>query len=140
MTLCNFHLQFHEKDFVLRSKENYDMQCQRLPLGHHFSKTYGLNKNSILNQSRFFHVVGGLPADAMHDILEGVLQYEIKEVLKIFIFTKKLFTLNELNQRMQSFDFGYHNDPNKPSPILLKKLQSNDNGLRQHGMFFKTYK
>ena len=59
--------------------------------------------------------------------------YHVKEMLKVVILRKKLFILNELNNRIQSFDFGYHNDTNKPSQILQRKLLSVDNGRRQHG-------
>ena len=111
------------------------MQCQRLTGNQqcHFSRTYGLNKRSILNDSRYFHVIGGLPPDAMHDVLEGVLQYAVKEILKIYILENKLFTLDELNNRIVSFDYGYHNASNKPAKILRKKLLSDDHNLKQHG-------
>lgn len=36
----------------------------------------------ILNLSPSYHVTKGLPPDIMHDVLEGVLQYEVKELLK----------------------------------------------------------
>ena len=76
-------------------------QCERLLQGEHFEKTYGsLNHCSILNDSRYYHV-GGLPADAMHDVLEGVLHYTIK-VLKLFIIDQQLFSLDELNSRMEN--------------------------------------
>ena len=97
---------------MLRTKQSYELQCERLIQGEHFQKTYGLNHRSILNDSRYYHVVGGLPADAMHDVLEGVLHYTIKEVLKVFIIDQQLFSLNELNSRMKIFDYGYHNDQN----------------------------
>ena len=69
--------------------------------------TYGLKRRSVLNNSRFFHVIGGLPADAMHDVLEGVLQYHTKELLKYYILDEKIFSLDELNKRIISFDYGY---------------------------------
>ena len=80
----------------------YELQCERLIQGEHFQKTYGLNHRSILNDSRYYHVVGGLPADAMHDVLEGVLHYTIKEVLKVFIIDQQLFSLDELNSEWKS--------------------------------------
>ncbi|XP_044171934.1 uncharacterized protein LOC122956333 [Acropora millepora] len=123
---------FHEDFFVLRTKDSYNEQCERLDWGEHFRKTYGLNKPSILNKSRFFHVVGGLPADAMHDVLEGVLQYGVKELIKVYINEQKLFTLDALNKRIAECDYGYHNDANRPAQITQKKLASADNGLRQH--------
>jgi hypothetical protein len=69
----------------------------------------------------------------MHDILEGVLQYEMKELLKYYIKVRYLFTLEELNNRIAGYDFGYYNDKNRPSPIAEQKLSSTDNSLRQHG-------
>ena len=80
-------------------------------------------------------MVGGLPTNAMHDILEGVLHYEMNEMLKDFIKTEGFLTLDELNSRISKFDFGYYNDKNKPSPITEQKLSSNHNSLKQHGKF-----
>ena len=39
-------------------------------------------------------MVDGSPPDAMHDILEGVLQYEMKEMLKAFIKIQHYLTLD----------------------------------------------
>jgi len=50
------------------------------------SKNWGINRNSILNELKYFHVCDGtLLPDVMHDILEGTLQYEIKTMLQIMI-------------------------------------------------------
>ena len=78
-------------------------------------------------------MVGGMPPDAMHDILEGVLHYIVKETLKVLIFEKNLFTLDELNQRISSYDYGYHNDSNKPATIQRSRLFSADHSIKQHG-------
>ena len=78
-------------------------------------------------------MINGLPSDAMHDILEGVLQYCVKEVLKVFINIKHFFTLGELNRRIEAFDYGYHNDTNRPAKIQPQRLASRDNSLKQHG-------
>ena len=107
--------------------------CERLSQDDQFKKTYDLNKQSVLNDSKLYHVVGGLPPDAMHDILEGVLPYTVKEVLNVFIWGKQLFSLEVLNNRITAFDFGYHNDTNKPALVERKWLLSSDNSLRQHG-------
>ena len=53
--------------------------CYMVQLHDHITTTYGLHRNSILNTSKYFHIVDGLAPDIMHDILEGSLQYEIKE-------------------------------------------------------------
>jgi hypothetical protein len=79
-------------------------------------------------------VVGGMPPDAMHDILEGVLHYGVKEMLKEFIFVEKLFTLDELNRRISTFDYGYQDDSNKPAAVQRSRLSSADHSIKQHGM------
>lgn len=53
----------------------------------------------------------------MHDVLEGILQYECKEMLKVFIREETYFTLDQLNERIKDFDYGYYNDKNKPSNL-----------------------
>ena len=98
------------------------MQCNRINGDPYYSKVYGINSNSVLNKSRFFHVVGGMPPDAMHGILEGVLHYNVKETLKALIFEKGLFSIDELKKRIASFDYGYHNDLNKPTPLQRSRL------------------
>ena len=70
----------------------------------------------------------------MHDILEGVLQYETKEILKYYIKVERLLKLEILNDRIAKYDFGYYNDKNRPSPINEAKFSSNDNSLKQHAM------
>lgn len=67
----------------------------------------------------------------MHDILEGVLQYECKEMLKLLIKQEKIFTLEQLNNRIQLFDYGYMNDSDKPSPIQQRTLDSDNNSLKE---------
>lgn len=99
----------------------------------HYSKTYGINSRSVLNKSRYYHVVGGLPPDAMHDILEGVLHYSVKETLKVMIFEKQFITIDELNKRISSFDYGYQNDSNKPAAIQRSRLLTDDHTIKQHG-------
>ena len=81
--------QFLEKYFTLRTRAGHDRQCQLLEQNQDLSKTYGVCRRSILCNSRYHHVADGLPGDAMHDVLEGVLQYKCKEMLKEFIFKEK---------------------------------------------------
>ena len=70
----------------------------------------------------------------MHDIL-GVLQYESKEMLKVFINEESYFTLDQLNDQIRDFDYGYYSDKNKPSPISVKTLNSNTNILKQNDTY-----
>ena len=57
----------------------YDQHCTAIePSDDDVSSQYGINLGSILNWSRYFHVIEGLPGDAMRDVLEGLLEYEVK--------------------------------------------------------------
>lgn len=94
--MVNLLLQFNEDDFQLRTRGGYNNCTSIENSDADITGVYGINHRSILNQSRYFHVVGGLPGDAMHDVLEGVLQYEAKEYLKYTINEQKYFTLSSL--------------------------------------------
>lgn len=91
--------------------------------------TYGVSQNSILNQLQYFHVTEGLPPDIMHDILEGALQYEVKEMLTTFTTEKKYFRLDELNEIITTFNYHYSDIKNKPALVAFK-----DNKVNQEGM------
>lgn len=65
----------------------------------------------------------------MHDILEGVAPLEVKLMLQHFIYFEKLFTLEQLNDRIASFDYGYTNVKNKPSVIL--NLRTAENPIKE---------
>uniref|UniRef100_A0A1X7U9I7 Uncharacterized protein n=1 Tax=Amphimedon queenslandica TaxID=400682 RepID=A0A1X7U9I7_AMPQE len=55
---------------------------QNTALQQHISSTYGINEDSILHQSLYFHVSEGVTPDIMHNVLEGCLQYEMKEIVQ----------------------------------------------------------
>ncbi|KAJ8048620.1 hypothetical protein HOLleu_01002 [Holothuria leucospilota] len=69
----------------------------------------------------------------MHDLLEGVVQYEIKLVLSYLISDREpaLITLNQLNKEIASFDYGSTEKSNQPSQI---KLNSQGNAIGQKAM------
>ena len=95
----------------------------------HIATTYGLTQDSILNSSCYFHVTGGLSPDCMHDLLEGTLHYEVKEMLKSLIY-RKIISLDDVNSRIALFPYCPCDAVNKPSPIVLS---SADNSLKQTG-------
>ena len=51
----------------------------------------------------------------MHDILEGSLQYEVKELLKHFIYTEKYFNLDQLNKKINEFPYVLSDKATRPS-------------------------
>ena len=83
----------------------YEKHCEHLnTLGlDHAAMVNGIQRNAALNCLAYFHVVDGLPPDIMHDMLEGVVNCEVKIMLQTYIYEKKLFTLKQLNSRMKFF-------------------------------------
>ena len=55
-------------------------------------------------------------------------------MLKIFINEEKYLTLDQLNERIKRFDYGYYNDKNRPSPISQQTLNNANNSLKQKGL------
>lgn len=70
----SFYFQFTETNLQLRTKEIYDAHCEELdgPLNDHMATTFGVVRNSVLNDLGYFHVTTGLVPDVMHNILEGM--------------------------------------------------------------------
>lgn len=73
----------------------------------------------------------------MHDLLEGVLQYEVKELLK-YLIAEDMLTLYELNSHLEFFPYSYTDIKNKPSSIASSTIVSSDHGLKQKGSYKTT--
>ena len=57
--------------------------CRKIARDDRASIKYGINRKSVLTQLKYFDICnGGLIPDLMHDMLEGLLPYETKLVLK----------------------------------------------------------
>ena len=108
----------------------HETQCGELEeaegdLKKHYSKTYGINRRSKLLCAKNFSLFnGGLPHDAMHDILEGVAQLEVKLLIKHCV-SQKYFAIADYNHRVENFDYG-KNEIDKPGKITREILASND--------------
>lgn len=90
---------------ILRAKEIYEMHCQSLQENPQLRSLYGLKKNSTLNTLKYFHVCNNYSFDIMHDLLEGVAQYEMK--LLFGHLTQNFISEQDLLSRIYSFDYGF---------------------------------
>ena len=90
----------------------------------------GLKRDSVLNNLSFYHVSDNVAGDIMHDVLEGVGPYEVKLVLNSLIEQKHL-TLEKLNHRITSFDYGFCDKGNKPSVISKSDLRNLEGSMQQ---------
>lgn len=80
----------------------------------------GVKHISCLTKLKYYNMFDNMTFDAMHDLLEGVGQYDLKFVGK-YMISQKLLTLEEINERIESFDYGPINQSNKPSAFKVTK-------------------
>ena len=101
------------------------------PLHDEHSVTYGISEKSVLNEIEHFHVANQscLPQYLMHLLLEGVAPIELKLLLKAFV-REKVFSLETLNERIHEFDYGYHDNKDKPSEIKSAAIHGEGRSIR----------
>ena len=121
-----FSNKFNSNEFQLRTMDAYKNQCEKIIGSHsdHYSMVYGINKKSILLDVDGYNMLNwGLPHDCMHDLFEGVVEYEIK-LLLLHCCDQNYFSLREFNQKLIEFDYGHSETADKPTPILSTQLRS----------------
>ncbi|XP_057706931.1 uncharacterized protein LOC130924402 [Corythoichthys intestinalis] len=124
----DFQTEFSEDSpkIVLRTKHSHTAHCQEMALNSSLPYVFGVKSSCLLNSLKYFHTAENFSVDVMHDVLEGVAQYEMK---LLFVYFKEHFvTLEELNLRIQSFDYGFMERNNRPVAVNLGG-ESNDLGL-----------
>ena len=101
-----------EDDSLLRNRDNYESDVKLQKSSH-----TGIKSPCIFHKIANFHVTQNLTVDMMHDVLEGVCVYVMKAIINSFITDEKYFTLEELNTRIQNFNYGFIEICNKPPPV-----------------------
>ena len=112
----------------MRDEQSYEYHCKLLDgdLSESDSVTYGINHRSVLNDLYGFHVANGqLPQDVMHLLLEGVIPYELKLMLREFTAVKKYFVVEDLNNRIRSFNYSPEEAKDKPPVLKAHDLSAN---------------
>ncbi|XP_028412421.1 uncharacterized protein LOC114535241 [Dendronephthya gigantea] len=97
----------------------------------YWSKFWGINRLSILNEIRYFDICKCLPHDIMHILLEGVVPLEIKLLLRHAIDDLGLFTINWLNNTIAEMILHGTESKDRPSPIDRNMLNSGGHKLNQ---------
>ena len=108
--------------FQLRTDDVHLQHCSDLngPLKDHVSTTYGIDRRSIVLDAPYYLMEG----DVMHNICEGIAQYH----MKLLLVVKKCISLNEFNDHLVHFDYGY-SETDRPGPVLSRTLNSPDSKM-----------
>ena len=132
---CTFEeMQIHlnEERFTKRTLEKHIQQCGEVEkastdfLKSALKTTYGVNRRSKLVDCPAFYLIRETPQDIMRIILEGVAPMEVKCVLKYLVLSGQM-ELDVFNSAMQSFPLSPVDVRDKPCPISVRTLASNDN-------------
>lgn len=119
----------------MRNRSDHMTQLEEIEDDAEKSKEYGVNyESALLNLDYFDMCKGELVPDIMHDLLEGVLQTEVKHLL-LYCTGKHFFSLDFLNNRIQSLELCQGMESDRPTPIDRKTLNSESNLLKQKGIF-----
>lgn len=95
----------------LRNIENYNDDCSSL--------SFGIKEACIWHELSNFHVTNNLSCDLMHDFLEGVLRYNMAEIIN-YLIKMKYFSLEQLNERIKYFKF-LDIDTGNPIPSIISE-------------------
>lgn len=108
-----------EKIDCLRTVENYEIDVEQ----NDVSLT-GIIERSIFNTLPTAHVINLITYDIMHDIYEGCGKYLMQHLFYYFIISKKMFSLDVLNQRKNLFVYGNLNNSNIPNDFKLVHIKN----------------
>lgn len=118
---CRF-CKVHKKDYItsigvlenqLRTPESYKYDV----VLNDISAT-GIKEECVWHILPDFHLTENFAVDIMHDLFEGVCIYDLSNLLHVLIYDLNLFSLDCLNNRLKSFNFG--DEKSKPPLILLQ--------------------
>lgn len=107
-----------ESQVELRTKSSFQMDGDRSEATGKIVN--GVKSYCILHQLRNFHVIDAPTVDLMHDILEGVGQWSVKEFIT-FVISRKLLTEQQINEKIAAFNFGQQESSSLPNSISYAK-------------------
>lgn len=113
---------FQEDENIIRTKDLYTDHLQQIQMSTDPKKihAFGIKDKCLLNELENFNTITNPTVDVMHDFLEGIVPYELNLFFK-YLISKRKITLQNLNDKIQSFNFGYLERKNFPSSVNLEK-------------------
>lgn len=109
-------VEVNQSEFILRNRENYDF--------HSSNTSHGVKELCIWNSLPNFHVTNNISCDMMHDVLEGILRYDMAFIINSLI-KKKYFSLDHLNERIKCMKFSKADTGNLMPQIKSEHLKKN---------------
>lgn len=133
-------ISFHSLLRMKREGEEHLRHCDDLDKAGtqaeraELSKSFRINYRScFLELDHFDLCSGALLPDPMHDLLEGVLQYEAKLILNYSIMQEKYLSFSRFCDLLESIELGYMEVDDRPTPITRSLLTGPEKNLSQKG-------
>lgn len=106
----------------IRTVESYNFVVQQTQSNSSLQHYKGVKKNSLLNTLSGFHVcMPGLPPCLGHDLLEGIVNYDMALMIRHRVITLKWFSYEHLNAIIGfRFKYSCHDLRNKPACVQLE--------------------
>lgn len=121
-----------ELEETLRTRDEYDKIMEKLAVYSlnkkkiDLKETLGFQNYSILNDLNYFHTINNRSQDRMHDIDEGAMPFVLGHLFD-YLSSEDIITLNEIKEKVKSFNYGILERQNVPSDIFFKKSNLNQN-------------
>ena len=117
-----------DQEVVLRTADMHAQHCQTVQTDPRLPHVYGVKRVCLLNSLKYFNTANNFSVDIMHDILEGVGQFEVKLILKYI--QGNFLNAEQVVGRIHAYDYGFNQRRNRPHLPTDKLLDgSNDLGL-----------
>ena len=114
---CKFSETFSECSSRLRTVTSYDKDAENIDVS-----TTGIKMPSPLNAISYFHAAENFVQDIMHDVLEGVCQYDMMLIVNHLVSLQGL-SLERINGLVEHFSYGRHDISNKPVKLTEASLK-----------------
>lgn len=125
--------QVEEVAEIMRIKNTYFDHVQISKEGDNKGRK-GIVKYCLFNDLNHFHIFDNYSTDIMHDILEGVLQVFMHLFFDNLI-DKKIVKSTDIIKMVRDFNYGILSRKNKPSIIIFKKPNLNQNATQCYNLF-----
>ena len=125
----DFQTEFTEDSpkIMMPTQALHAEHCQQMETDPRLPHVMGVKQACIVNSLQYFNTCEHFSVDILHDILEGVAQYEMKLIILHVI--DQYTTSQEVDRRIKSCNYGYMEQNNKPPTVKLGE-DSSDLGLK----------
>lgn len=116
----DIHTVLNERYCILRNPENYSNLASKNNIS-----VSGIKENCVFHEIDNFHLTNNPAIDPLHDFPDGILRYDVPMILNQLLYVEKRSTLDDLNLRLPSFQFGENDNINKPLGVSEKQIKQN---------------